>query len=77
MELGRKQVLLEDRPLEAEGAVNMEVKLRLLKYPVPKGLGSQDHCCGLVSVAMINTMTESNLGGRGLFGLRIPITGSH
>lgn len=76
MELGRKQVLLEDRPLDAEGAVNMEVKLRLLKYPVPKGLGSQDHCCGLV-VAKINTTTESNLGGRGLFGLRTPITGSH
>lgn len=29
-------MLLEDRPLDAEGAVNMEVKLRLLKYPVPK-----------------------------------------
>lgn len=65
-------MLLEDRPLEAEGAVNMEVKLRLLKYPVPKGLGCQDHCCGLVSVAMINTTTESNLGGRGLLAYASP-----
>lgn len=75
--IGKKTSELEDRPLEAEGAVNMEVKLRLLKNPVPKGLGCQDHCCRLVSVATINTTIESNLGGRGLFGLCIPITGSH
>lgn len=61
----------------SRGAVNMEVKLQLLRYPVPKGLGCQDDWCTLVSVAMINTTTKSNLGRRGLFVLCIPITGYH
>lgn len=52
-------------------------KIKILKHPVPKGIGCQDHFSCWISVAMINTVNQSNWGGKALFGLHTPTTGCH